>query len=247
MHPLAIPKVIGHRGACRYAPENTLASLRKAAELGARWVEFDAMLTLDAVVIVMHDETLDRTTNGHGLVAETPYEEIAKLDAGIWFAPEYQGEKVPTMVEFLTEAKRLGLGVNIEIKPTPGKDIETAFAVVQLLQMHGFNQRMHILITSFSSESLAIVHALESNFRIGLLLDHWIIAWHDILEQLNCISLHANYKMLNQKNVAEVKNMGKLVLAYTVNDLEKAKQLYGWGVDSVFSESLLLDVENASV
>ena len=242
-----IPKIIGHRGACRYAPENTLASLRKAHALGATWIEFDTMLTADGVPIVMHDETLERTTNGYGLVAEATYRQIARLDAGSWFSPEFCGEKVPTMVEFLTEAERLRLGVNVEIKPTHGKDIETAFAVTQLLQTHGFNQRMNLLITSFSMESLAIVHALDSRLHLGLLLNQWIIAWHDVLEQLNCVSLHIDYKALNQKNVREVKHSGRLLLAYTVNDLEKAEQLYAWGVDGVFSDTLLLDTQNAPV
>lgn len=247
MKPLSIPKIIGHRGASGYAPENTLISLRKAHALGILWVEFDAMLTSDGMLIVIHDETLERTTNGHGLVAETSYKQIMQLDAGVWFGEEFRGEKIPTAAEFLAEAERLGLGVNIEIKPTYGKDIETAFAVVQLLQNYGFNKRMNLLITSFSMESLAIVHALDSKLPTGLLLNQWIIAWHDILEQLNCVSLHLNHKILNPAIVQEIKKSGRLTLAYTVNDLERAAELYEWGVDAIFSDTLLLGTENAMI
>src|ERR1700730_3386827 len=104
---MQLPRVIGHRGACRYAPENTLASLYKAKQLGATWVEVDAMLTADDTVILMHDERVDRTTNGHGLVSAMSYAQIAQLDAGCWFAADFAGERVPTLLEFLHEAAQL--------------------------------------------------------------------------------------------------------------------------------------------
>ena len=91
--------VIGHRGAAARAPENTLAGLRRARELGAAWVEFDVMLTADRVPVLIHDETLERTTTGRGEVARHTAAEIRALDAGGWFAPEFAGERVPTLAE----------------------------------------------------------------------------------------------------------------------------------------------------
>ena len=107
---LAIPRLIGHRGAAAAAPENTLASLRKAKELGASWVEFDVKLTRDGCPVLIHDERLERTTSGRGEVALTTLEELQKLDAGGWFAPAFRGERVPTLEAALALCAELGLG-----------------------------------------------------------------------------------------------------------------------------------------
>ena len=99
MGDFRLPEVIGHRGAAAYAPENTLESIREARGRGARWVEFDAKLTGDGVVILMHDETLDRTTSGHGLVAQTSVRDIVALDAGGWFGADWRGIRVPRLAD----------------------------------------------------------------------------------------------------------------------------------------------------
>ena len=116
----ALPRVIGHRGAAAAAPENTLVSLQKAKELGASWVEFDVKLTRDGVPILMHDERLERTTDGRGEVALTTLNDLQKLDAGGWFGPAFRGEPVPTLEAALALCAELGLGINVEIKPVRG-------------------------------------------------------------------------------------------------------------------------------
>jgi len=123
---LTLPRVIGHRGAAAHAPENTLASFRKAAALGVEMVEFDVKLTRNRVPVVIHDDTLDRTTDGSGPIANSDFAAVRMLDAGRKFAPEFRGERVPTLDEVLTVALELGLAVNIEIKPCPGREVETA-------------------------------------------------------------------------------------------------------------------------
>src|SRR5476651_1884741 len=99
--PWPVSKLIAHRGASAVAPENTLIALEKAHELGAAWIEADVRLTLDNEVIIFHDDTLNRCTNGRGLVRKTPYSVIAGLDAGSWFSPAYAGEKVSTLDQWL--------------------------------------------------------------------------------------------------------------------------------------------------
>jgi glycerophosphoryl diester phosphodiesterase len=235
---IELAKVIGHRGVCHYAPENTLASLRKAFELGLSWVEFDVMLTRDGEAIIMHDDSLNRTTNGYGKVAETTYDEIEKLDAGSWFSEEFKGEKVPTFVEFLKCAAELNLGINVEIKPTSGKDLETAYKVVEILNHH-FNSEK-LLISSFSVASLALARALNEELHLALLLDRWFEGWQGIVKQLNCMSVNVDYRILTSDNVARMKEAGQqYVLAYVVNDLNLAETLYSWGVDAVFSDMSL--------
>ena len=128
-----LPRVIGHRGAAAVAPENTLASLRRAKELGAGWVEFDVKLTRDGAAVLIHDERLERTTDGRGEVARTTLAELRKLDAGAWFDPAFAGERVPTLGDALALCGELGLGINVEVKPCPGREAETARVAVETL------------------------------------------------------------------------------------------------------------------
>ena len=133
---LRLPQVIGHRGAAAAAPENTLASIRKAKELGASWIEFDVKLTRDGQAILFHDDRLERTTDGRGAVAATTLAEIKRLDAGSWFGPAFRGEPVPTFDEALMLCAELGLGINVEIKPCRRREAETAaVAMAALLRL----------------------------------------------------------------------------------------------------------------
>src|SRR5262249_49277981 len=106
----ALPRLIGHRGACGLAPENTVASFRKAEELGVRWVEFAVHLSADGVPVVIHDDTVNRTTSGRGKVAALTLTELQALDAGTWFEPRFRGELVPTLETIVALLGRLGLG-----------------------------------------------------------------------------------------------------------------------------------------
>ena len=129
-----IPRIVGHRGAAKAAPENTLESLREAKRQGAACVEVDAKLTADNAIILMHDDILDRTTSGQGLVAQATLEQIRALDAGSWLAPNWAGVRVPTLEEAVQELTRLGLNCNVEIKPCPGRELVTAELVMRALQ-----------------------------------------------------------------------------------------------------------------
>jgi len=109
------PRVIGHRGACGHAPENTLASFRKAAELGVRWVEFDAALSSDGEIVLFHDDTLKRTTGRAGRLAETTWADLQGLDAGSWFSEDFAGEPIPTLRQAFQLLADLGLGAVIKL------------------------------------------------------------------------------------------------------------------------------------
>ena len=122
------PRLIGHRGAAALAPENTLASIRAAADSGVPWIEVDAKLAKDGVPVLMHDDTLDRTTAGQGPVVARTSGELGRLDAGSWFDPRFAGETVPTLSQCLAECRRLGLGLDLEIKPDKGAEAVTAAA-----------------------------------------------------------------------------------------------------------------------
>ena len=148
--------MIGHRGAAARAPENTLAGLREAHELGARWVEFDVMLSRDGVPVLIHDETLQRTTDGRGAVARHTAAEIRPLDAGAWFAPEFAGERVPTLEEAVALLLELGLHANVEIKPATGHEVgDRRGGRRRCLQRLWPKTGPRLLLSSFERDALA--------------------------------------------------------------------------------------------
>ena len=128
-----LPRVIAHRGLSARAPENTLAAFRAAAGAGVPWVECDVQLTADGHAVLLHDETLDRTTDGTGRLADTPLAGLRGLDAGGWFDAAFAGESIPALSEALDLLAALGLGVNLEIKSGPGRGPEAARAVLSEL------------------------------------------------------------------------------------------------------------------
>ncbi len=237
---ISLPKLIAHRGASHYAPENTLAALNKAHELGAKWIEFDVMLTSRNEGIIFHDDTLDRTTNGRGKVSQTPYQAIATLDAGSWFSGEYAGEKVPTLEQWLRAAASLGLGINLEMKGSRRDAKRLAKEVFTALARHWSPTLPAPLISSKSLACLGAVRQLAPKMMLGYISNRWPHHWQKIVSQLNCVSLHIFYKRLTQLRVKQLKKAGLLVLAYTINDAADANALFEMGVDAIFTNDPLL-------
>ena len=153
---LQLPKVIGHRGAAAYAPENTLASFREARRRGATWVETDVVLTADGVPILMHDNSLKRTTGIDRLVAETPRADLPS--------------DVPTFEEAIACWGELGLGCNVEIKPSAGREAETTRAVVETLRRCWPSHLPQPLLSSFKDASLAAAYQTAPEFARALLI-----------------------------------------------------------------------------
>jgi len=231
------PPVIGHRGACAYAPENTMASFVKAAQLKVKWVEFDVMPTSDGVPIIIHDDLLNRTTNGQGEVSRYSYSALQSLDAGKWFDYAFSGERIPslmTVVQFLQEAK---ISANIEIKALPEHEESLILRVMQEMQPYLSKANEDFLFSSFSMNALHLLRQIAPTCQMGLLLHAWEPDWQDICHSLNCISVHVNDEIITEKTAQEIKSMGKSLLVYTVNDVKRAKELYAWGVDAVFSDA----------
>ncbi len=233
---LTISPLIAHRGASQMAPENTLCALKKAAELGAKWVECDLQLTADGEVVIIHDETLDRTTNGKGEVKSTLYSVIQNLDAGSWFSPEFAGEKIPTLNEWLSTAMDLGLGVNLEIKVKPLESQRMAELLVESLKHFSGS----VLISSFVHENLEAIRVLDSNVPLGFLCERWSSDYWSSVKKLNCVSVNLNYRYLNADVIAEIREQGLEILTYTVDDKSVAEKLFQQGVSAVFSNDCLL-------
>lgn len=241
--PLKIPRIIGHRGACAYAPENTIASIRTAAELGVKWVELDVKLTRDQVPIIFHDEELDRTTSGSGLVKNFDWKDLQELDAGSWFGESFIGTPIPTLEETVDELTRLGLGFNLEIKPCPGREKETTEVALDLMSRIWDNHD-GLLISSFQHVSLETAMDMASDWARGLLLDtEWPPNWKELAEYLDVVSVNINGNEVTREQVEDIIDQEKMVMAYTINDPRRALILEAWGVDAVFTNvpDLLMD------
>lgn len=230
------PRVIGHRGAAALAPENTLAGFRKAAESGVRWVEFDVHLTADGVPVLLHDDTLERTTDGRGPVAGRSLGELRRLDAGTWFGAAFRGERVPTLEETIALLSVLGLGAVVEIKPSPGAEAATAEATVRLLLERWPGHLPPLLVSSFKRDALAQARMAAPTIARALLVRDIPADWRAQVDALGCSAVHASERRLDAAVVAEIGTIGLPVFAYTVNEVERARELLGWGVKSIFSD-----------
>jgi glycerophosphoryl diester phosphodiesterase len=228
--------VIGHRGAAACAPENTLAGLRRARALDCRWVEFDVRLTADGRLILLHDDRLDRTTDGRGKARALPLAAIRRFDAGAWFAPAFAGEPVPTLEEAVGALGQLGLGANVEIKAARGRAAETGAAAAEVLARLWPPQLPAPLISSFLPEALAAARDRAPGIARGLLFRAVPRNWRVRAEALGCVTIHAEQRRLRPAIVAEIRRSGYDVLAYTVNDAARARELFAWGITSVFSD-----------
>ncbi|WP_322033637.1 glycerophosphodiester phosphodiesterase [Paraburkholderia sp. J76] len=237
------PRVAAHRGGGTLAPENTLAGLRTGASYGHRLVEFDAKLSADNVAFLLHDDTVERTSNGHGAAASMRYAELAALDAGSWRDARFAGEPMPTIAQVAACCLELGLAANVEIKPCSGRDVETGRIVgaetARLWKGAGKGaEKAQPLLSSFSYTALEAARESAPNLPRGLLFEHVPADWREQTAALGCVSLHASHRHLDEALVARIKSAGLFILAYTVNDLERARQLVNWGVDTICTDRI---------
>ncbi|MDA8637025.1 glycerophosphodiester phosphodiesterase [Rhodospirillales bacterium] len=231
-----LPFVIGHRGAAGLAPENTLTSIIRAKKEGATWVEFDVMLARYGEAILFHDETIDRTTNGSGAVADLSLSELRKFDAGLWFDPAFLGERIPTFVEAMVTLAQQGLGANVEIKPTKGAERETATAVARLIKSDWPSNTAAPVISSFSEDAIAVVHQEIPEVPRAMLFWKLPTDWREIVSRYECDAIHMSDRHLTLSLLADAAAMGLPVRVYTVNDPERARALRDMGVQSIFTD-----------
>lgn len=224
-----VPPVIGHRGAAARAPENTLVGIETAARLGVTWVEVDVMLSADEVPVLIHDETVDRTTNGRGAVPALRHEELRALAAG-------DGACIPTLDEAIDLLLALGLGVNVEIKPARGHERRTAEIAAAALRERWPKGGPELLISSFSREALAVTAEVAPELPRGLLHEALPADWATALPVLGCATLHLSHRRLRDDELAMLVNAHVPVLLYTVNDAARARKLLGAGAVAVFSD-----------
>ena len=230
------PRWIAHRGAGKLAPENTLAAFRLGAEHGYRMFECDAKLSGDGVVFLMHDATLERTTNGHGIGGEQPWPALSQLDAGRWHSRAFAGEPLPTLEALARFCLANGHLLNIEIKPTPGTEAATGEAVGRVAAQLWQGAEVPPLLTSFKPDALAAAQQAAPELPRGLLIDTMWDGWFDKAQQLGCVAVVAHYALWDATTVARVHGAGMRCLSYTVNDEWAAQHLLALGTDGIITD-----------
>lgn len=233
------PKLIAHRGAGLHAPENTLASIRLGARHGFTMMEYDVKLSRDGVAVLLHDDTVDRTSNGCGLAGDKTLNELAELDFGSWSTAEYAGEPIPTLASIASYTLANGIRSNIEIKPTTGAEAETGRQVARLAQRLWAGADAPPLLSSFSEVALAEAMKEAPHLPRALLIEGEVPTdWEDRVKKLGCTGLNLNHKYTTLPLVQSLRAGGYTVAVWTVNDMARAKELLEWGCNAVVTDEV---------
>lgn len=232
-------RVIAHRGFSGRAPENTLVALEMAMDIKADMAEIDVGLTRDGHVVVLHDDTLDRTTDGKGLLSAATLEEVRQLDAGSWFAPEFAGEPVPTLGEVL-DLVRGKMLLNIEVKTEAVTDTAAGGIVDKVLELvHDRDMLGQIVISSFDPRALAHARQLEPRVKTASLYNHDLHKGQSPLEVMAAVGsngFNTRQKRITQQIVTACHRHRRPVAVYTVNTEKTMERLIALGVDALFTD-----------
>lgn len=240
--PWRYPKTIAHRGAGKLAPENTLAAIRHGVSLGYRATEIDVKLSGDGTLLLMHDDTTNRCTDGRGRVAAKTWHQLALLDAGSWHSKAFAGEPIPTYWRVAKYCIANGVQLNTEIKPCIGRERETGAAVAletQALFSDPLLAGLKPLLSSFSTEALIAARDAAPEFDRAHLFENPLPPdWLARCRAAGAIALDANWRALTKEIVDKANANGLRVACYTCNDATDAERLWAWGVDSVITDSV---------
>jgi len=238
------PRWIAHRGAGKLAPENTLAAFRLGAQYGYRMFECDAKLSADDVVFLLHDASLQRTTNASSILpadqsligGDLSWSQLSQLDAGGWHSRQYAGEPLPTLQNLSDFCLANAYCLNIEIKPTPGTELRTGQKVAQAAARYWRHAPVPPLLTSFSVAALAGAQQTAAHLPRGLLLDSLWEGWQRAAADLACVALVCNQALWDPQTVAVARQLGLRTLSYTVNDDAAAQRLWDLGTDGIITD-----------
>jgi glycerophosphoryl diester phosphodiesterase len=233
--------VLGHRGAKAYAPMNTIPAFELAADQGADGVELDVHLTKDGHPVIVHDFTVDSTTDGSGLVREMTLAEVKALDAGSWFGPEFAGLRVPTLGEVF-EAVGQRLFINVEIKSETVETDGVEQVVADVIVAHGMRDR--VIVSSFNPYALQRFRAIMPDVPIGFLYQtgYQPVGDVDMLALMNSLNvgyeaLHPHQLMIDADYMAAARQSGHFVNTWTVNDPARAVELRDLGVNAIITDN----------
>ena len=229
---------LAHRGGGTLAPENTLAAFRLGHRHGCQAFECDVKLSADGVAFLLHDTTLERTTNGSSVAGDLAWAELAALDAGSWHSAAFAGETIPTLAAIAQFCITTGSLLNVEIKPTPGVEVLTGQRVATEAARLWRGQAEVPLLSSFSVEAVAAARDAAPELPRALLLDTLTPGWFEQALALGCVAVVADFLLVDAAWVERLHAAGLLAMAYTVNDAAVAEQLFSWSVDALFTDAV---------
>ncbi|MEO4053880.1 glycerophosphodiester phosphodiesterase [Solibacillus sp. CAU 1738] len=226
-------KLFAHRGVSKHYPENTLASFRAAVKLPIEGVELDVHMTSDGEVVVIHDEKINRTSNGKGFVKDKTLAELRTYDFGSWFHKKFRGEKIPTLREVLEIFKHTNHLINIELKSDVFVYAGLEEAVLREVTAMGMQPR--IIISSFDHAAIVRMKKLAP-IACAVLFSNIILQPNEYRKALGIEALHVSKYVAKRKPIREAIEQGAVVRAYTVNNKEEAQQLANVGVEAIFTD-----------
>jgi glycerophosphoryl diester phosphodiesterase len=232
------PFWIAHRGAGKLAPENTLAAFRVGAAHGYRAFECDVKLSADGQPFLLHDDSLQRTTDASGLAGERGWTELSRIDAGRWHSRLYAGEPLPSLDAIASYVRANGFLLNIEIKPTPGTELRTGQVVGEQVMRLWHGAAAWPLFSSFRPESLQGARNTAPRLRRALLLDSLWNGWFDMARALDCCAVVTNYNLMSADLLKQIHDAGMRALVYTVNDPAPAAWLQALGIDGIITDAV---------
>jgi glycerophosphoryl diester phosphodiesterase len=233
------PRWVAHRGAGKLAPENTQAAFRLGARYGYRMFECDVKLSADEVPFLLHDATLERTTNGSGIAGQLSWAELSRLDAGSWHSRAYAGEPIASLDAVARYCLGNGFALNIEIKPTPGAESLTGALVADAAARLWANApagAMAPLLTSFSPDALEAAQSAQPQLPRGLLLEQLWTGWLETALRLGCVAVVCNQALWDESSVRQARSAGLRMSSYTVNDEWAAERLLALGTDAIITD-----------
>jgi len=236
LNPWPYPRWIAHRGAGKLAPENTLAAFKLGASHGYRMFECDVKLSADDVLFLLHDATLERTSNGHGDAGSRTWQALSRLDAGSWHSAAFAGEPLPDLATIARYCLDNNYFLNIEIKPTPGLEALTGSAVANSAAVLWKVAKTPPLLTSFQTASLQAAKLAQPQLPRGLLLDKLTPDWLETAQALGCVAVIFNYRLWDENTVQLARQAGLRTLSYTVNDEVSAQKLLELGTDGIITD-----------
>jgi glycerophosphoryl diester phosphodiesterase len=236
MQPWPFPLWIAHRGAGKLAPENTLAAFRLGAQHGYRAFECDVKLSADGVPFLLHDDTLDRTTNGRGIAGNQPWAELSRLDAGSWHGPAFASEPIASLEAIATYCLAKDLRLDLEIKPSPGTERDTGRAVGQWVRK--LWRDAPPLLSSFKTEALAGARDSAPELPRALLLDTLWPGCMEMAASLDCVAVITQHKLMDAALIAQIHGAGRRALVYTVNEASRANELIALGIDGIVTDAV---------
>ena len=230
------PRWVAHRGAGKPAPENTLAAFKLGAKYGYRMFECDVKLSSDGVPFLLHDDTLDRTTNGVGVAGLQTWETLQQLDAGSWHSGEYAGAAIPSLDIIAAYCIDNDFDLNIEIKPTTGADAITGEVVARHAERLWLTSARKPLLTSFKPDALRAAQEVAPSLPRGLLLHELWMGWLETALVIDCQAIVCNHRLWDRSSVTQAKSADFKTLSYTVNDEAEVQRLLALGTDAIITD-----------